>query len=355
MPECRTFANYFFSMKEILSSDKETCAEVVRLIEASEHPLIISHKNPDGDAIGSSMGLKFFLKKLGKKPNIIVPDSFPDFLDFLPGSENIKFFDRHRETSLRILEEADLIFFLDFNSLKRIDELGVLAGNKNVPKIMVDHHPFPEPIADYKYHRTNVSSTSELIYEFCRLLFPTVSVQSKMATCLYAGLSTDTGTFRHNIHENTHQTAGALFKAGADHAAVIQHIFDSNSVDRMRLMGFCLFEKLVILREFETAYIALSKEEMAAFHHRKGDTEGFVNQALSIDGVKMAVLFTEQNDVLTKLSLRSKGDFAINDFAHKYFNGGGHKNAAGGIFEGTLDQTILYFQEVLPDVQAINA
>lgn len=342
-------------MKEILPSDKETCSEVVRLIEASEHPLIISHKNPDGDAIGSSLGLKFFLKKLGKKPNIIVPDSFPGFLDFLPGAANIKLFDRQRESSLRIIEEADLIFFLDFNSLKRIDELGMLTGNRPVPKIMVDHHPFPDDIYDYKYHRTNVSSTSELIYEFCRLLYPHVTVQAKMATCLYAGLSTDTGTFRHNIHPYTHQTAGALFQAGADHASVIQHIFDSNSVDRMRLMGFCLFEKMVLLREFETAYIALSREEMAAFHHRKGDTEGFVNQALSIEGVKMAVLFTEQGDTLTKLSLRSKGDFAINEFAHKYFNGGGHKNAAGGTFEGPLDKAILYFEEVLPEVQAINA
>lgn len=341
-------------MKDLIPSDKVACSEVVRLIEASEHPLIISHKNPDGDAVGSSLGLKFFLKKLGKKPNIIVPDSFPDFLKFLPGSENIKLFDRQRETSVRIIQEADLIFFLDFNSLKRIDELGVLAGDKKVPKIMVDHHPFPDQIADYKYHRTNVSSTSEMIYEFCRLLYPHVSVQAKMATCLYAGLSTDTGTFRHNIHENTHQTAGELFKAGADHASVIQHIFDSNSLDRMRLMGFCLFEKLTIVPQFETAYIALSKEEMAAFHHRKGDTEGFVNQALSIDGVKMAVLFTEQTDALTKLSLRSKGDFAINDFANQYFNGGGHKNAAGGTYEGSLTHTIQYFLEKLPEVQRMN-
>lgn len=341
-------------MKDLKPSDKEACSEVVRLIEASEHPLIISHKNPDGDAVGSSLGLKFFLKKLGKKPNIIVPDSFPDFLKFLPGSENIKLFDRQRETCVRIIQEADLVFFLDFNSLKRIDELGVLAGDKKVPKIMVDHHPFPDDIADYKYHRTNVSSTSELIYEFCRLLYPHVSVQAKMATCLYAGLSTDTGTFRHNIHENTHQTAGELFKAGADHASVIQHIFDSNSLDRMRLMGFCLFEKLTIVPQHETAYIALSKEEMAAFHHRKGDTEGFVNQALSIDGVKMAVLFTEQADTLTKLSLRSKGDFAINDFANQFFNGGGHKNAAGGTYEGSLTNTIQYFLEKLPEVQRMN-
>lgn len=342
-------------MKEILPSDQAVCSEVVRLIEACEHPLIISHKNPDGDAIGSSLGLKFFLKKLGKKPNIIVPDSFPDFLDFLPGAKNIKLFDRQRETSLRILEEADLIFFLDFNSLKRIDELGVLAGNKQVPKIMVDHHPFPDSIYDYKYHRVNVSSTSELIYEFCRLLFPTVPLKADAATCLYAGLSTDTGTFRHNIHEYTHQTAGALFQAGADHASVIQHIFDSNSVHRMRLMGFCLFEKLVILPEYETAYIALSREEMNAFHHRKGDTEGFVNQALSVEGVKMAVLFTEQGENLTKLSLRSKGDFAINGFAQQFFNGGGHKNAAGGTFEGPLDKAILYFEEVLPQVQSVHS
>lgn len=341
-------------MKEISLTDKAVQEEVVHMIEAAQHPLIISHKNPDGDAIGSSLGLKFFLKKLGKQPNIIVPDSFPDFLNFLPGSSNIKFFDRQRETCIRIIEECDLIFFLDFNSLKRIDELGKLAGDKQVPKIMVDHHPFPEEIFQYKYHRTNVSSTSELIYEFCRLLYPKVSVQSKMATCLYAGLSTDTGTFRHNIHENTHQTAGALFKAGADHAAVIQNIFDSNSLDRMRLMGFCLYDKLTIVPEAEAAFIALSKEEMTSFHHKKGDTEGFVNQALSIKGVKMAVLFTEQSDSLTKLSFRSKGDYAINDFANKFFNGGGHKNAAGGTYDGHLSKAVEYFLDVLPQVKVLN-
>ena len=341
-------------MKDISLTDKDIQSEVIRTIAASEHPLIISHKNPDGDAIGSSLGLKFFLKKLGKQPNIIVPDSFPDFLGFLPGASNIKFYDRQRETCIKIIEEADLIFFLDFNSLKRIDELGKLTGEKRVPKIMIDHHPFPEEIFDYKYHRTNVSSTSELVYEFCRLLYPDVSIQAKMATCLYAGLSTDTGTFRHNIHENTHQTAGALFKAGADHAAVIQNIFDSNSLDRMRLMGFCLFEKLTIVPEAEAAYIALSKEEMNAFHHKKGDTEGFVNQALSIKGIRMAVLFTEQSDSLTKLSFRSKGDYAINDFANQYFNGGGHKNAAGGTFEGTLPKAVEYFLERLPQVKVMN-
>jgi phosphoesterase RecJ-like protein len=270
----------------------------------------------------------------------------------LPGAKNIKFFDKHHKTCLRILEETDLIFFLDFNTLKRIDELGVIAEKLNVPKILIDHHPHPDSIFDFAYHRTEVSSTSELIFEFCSILYPEKKIKSKGATCLYAGLTTDTGTFRHNIHANTHFTAGELFRAGADHQAVINHIFDSNTLNRMRLMGFSLFEKLTIIHELETAYIALSRKEMAEFRHKKGDTEGFVNQALSIEGVKMAVLFTEQNDNLTKLSFRSKGDFAVNGFAAKYFNGGGHKNAAGGTYEGTVEKAVEYFLSHLPKLHA---
>jgi phosphoesterase RecJ-like protein len=338
-----------------ISADKpEVTAQIKRLISQSAHPLIISHKNPDGDAIGSSLGLKFFLKHLGKKPSIIVPDSFPDFLKFLPGAKNIKFFDKHHKTCMRILEETDLIFFLDFNTLKRIDELGAVAEKIRVPKILVDHHPHPDTSFDFAYHRTEVSSTSELIYEFCHLLYPEITVKSKEATCLYAGLATDTGTFRHNIHAGTHFTAGELFRAGADHQTVINHIFDSNTFNRMRLMGFSLFEKLTIIRELETAYIALSKKEMNEFHHKKGDTEGFVNQALSIEGVKMAVLFTEQNEHLTKLSFRSKGSFSVNEFANRFFNGGGHKNAAGGTFTGNVEKAVEYFLTHLPQLHSTD-
>ncbi len=337
-------------MKNISAKDGQVHEQVRKIIAESKHPLIISHKNPDGDAIGSSLGLKFFLKRLGKQPDIIVPDSFPDFLSFLPGAKNIKFFDKHYKTCMRILEETDLIFFLDFNTLKRIDELGVIAEKLNVPKILIDHHPHPDSIFDYAYHRTDVSSTSELIFEFCSILYPEKKIKSKGATCLYAGLTTDTGTFRHNIHPGTHFTAGELFRAGADHQSVINHIFDSNSLNRMRLMGFSLFEKLTIIQELETAYIALSKKEMTEFRHKKGDTEGFVNQALSIEGVKMAVLFTEQHDKLTKLSFRSKGDFAVNGFAAKFFHGGGHKNAAGGTYEGTVEKAVEYFLSHLPQL-----
>lgn len=342
-------------MREISVTDPASLQTIRQLIENSQHPLIISHKNPDGDAIGSSLGLKFFLKKLGKMPNIIVPDTFPDFLSFLPGADTIKFFDRQRETCLKILAETDLIFFLDFNTLKRIDELGELAGNVSVPKVLIDHHPFPDEVFDYSYHRTNVSSTSELIFEFCRILYPEIHIGKHVATSLYAGLSTDTGTFRHNIHEGTFFVAGELFKAGADHAAVIQHIFDSNSLNRMKLLGYSLNDKLTMLPEYGTAYICLSREELTRFSHKKGDTEGFVNQALSIEGVKMAVLLTEQSENLTKFSFRSKGNFAINTFASTYFNGGGHKNAAGGVFEGTVDKAEAYLLTHLPEVEKLNA
>jgi phosphoesterase RecJ-like protein len=288
-------------------------------------------------------------------PNIIVPDSFPGFLSFLPGAGTIKFFDRQRKSCLKILEKTDLIFCLDFNTMKRIDELGEWASNVAVPKVLIDHHPFPDEVFDYSYHRTDVSSTSELIFEFCRILYPGIHIGKHLATSLYAGLLTDTGTFRHNIHESTFFVAGELFKAGADHAAVIHHIFNSNSLNRMKLLGYSLNDKLTILPEYGTAYICLSLEELARFNHKKGDTEGFANQALSIEGVKMAVLLTEQSENLTKLSFRSKGNFAINKFASTYFKGGGHKNAAGGVFEGTVDKAEAYLLTHLPEVERLNA
>jgi phosphoesterase RecJ-like protein len=335
--------------------DKLTADSLRKLIEKSSDILIIAHKNPDGDAMGSSLGLQNFLKSRFIHSVVMVPDSPPGFLRFLYGAKNVMYYDLMKDVSKKKVEKADLIFCLDFNSLKRIDELGAEVAKSRAPIVMIDHHPFPDDFAKYSYHRTNVSSTSELVFEFCRLLFPGSAFNGETATCLYTGIVTDTGSFRHNVHDHTHEAAGELIRSGADMPLVNKYIFDSNSLNRTRMLGFALSEKLTWLPEYHTAYIALSAEEMKRFDHKKGDTEGFVNQVLSVDGVGMAVLFTEQNEKLTKLSFRSSGDFAVNGIASEYFKGGGHKNAAGGTFEGPVDAAVQKLLSVLPQVAPKSA
>jgi len=333
---------------------QEQFSKLQEIAKGAKNIAIISHKNPDGDAIGSSLGLRAFLFRQQLQARVIVPDSFPGFLRFLPESKSVWFFDKMKDSATQYLKGADLIFILDFNTLKRIEELGALIENNPCPKVLIDHHPDPEVKAQFTYHRVNVSSTSELVYEFVQKLFPGSHIGAKAATCLYAGLVTDTGSFKHNLHERTHITAGKLLQAGADHEAVMLEIFDSNSFNRTRLLGYSLYEKLQFDPANGLAYIALSQEELKRFEYKKGDTEGFVNLALGIDGVKMAVLLTELNDGLTKLSFRSHGSFEVNGFAAKFFSGGGHKNAAGGAFEGTVEQAVEKLKASIPELIKMN-
>lgn len=324
------------------------------IINNAQNIVIVSHKNPDGDAIGSSLGLRSILFKNQKQAKVIVPDSFPGFLRFLPDSKSIWFFDKMKEQCTQALESADLIFILDFNTLKRIDEIGNIIAKNPCPIVLIDHHPEPDIKTPYTYHRINVSSTSELVYEFAQKLYPKINIGAKAATCLYAGLVTDTGSFRHNLHEKTHLTAGKLLQAGADHQQIMLEIFDSNSLNRTKLLGYSLSEKLQVDFSTGVAYIALSQEELKRFEYKKGDTEGFVNIALGIEGVNAAVLLTELNEELTKFSFRSHGDFVVNSFAHEYFNGGGHKNAAGGAFHGNITAATEYLLKNIPQLIKMN-
>jgi phosphoesterase RecJ-like protein len=317
------------------------------LVSKAKKIVIISHKNPDGDAAGSSLGLCNFLKFKLIRSTVILPDTYPGFLRFLPGTKEVIYYDLQKDRAAKELRDADLIFCLDFNSLKRADEMGEIVAKSKAVKIMIDHHPDPDDFSDFRHHRVNVSSTSELVYEFCMQVFPEVQMNVEAATCLYAGILTDTGSFKFNVHPNTHAVAGELIKAGAEYLTINRQIYDSNSLNRTRLLGFVLKDKLTVLPEIGVAYIPLSQEEMKLYDHKKGDTEGFVNYALGVAGVKMAVIFTEQNENLTKLSFRSFGDFAVNGYAGKYFSGGGHLNAAGGVFYGNLEAALAKFGELL--------
>ncbi len=333
---------------------REYFSSLQDIISKATNIVILSHKNPDGDAIGSSLGLRNILYKQQKQAKVIVPDSFPKFLRFLPDSKSIWFFDKMQEQCSKAIQEADLIFILDFNTLKRIDEIGELVNANPCPIVLIDHHPNPDIDTPYIYHRIEVSSTSELIFEFAQKMFPDAKLSSKAATCLYAGLVTDTGSFRHNLHVKTHITASKLLQAGADHQSVMQEIFDSNSLNRTKLLGYALSEKLQIDPNHGIAYIALSQEELKRFDYKKGDTEGFVNIALGIEGVNAAVLLTENSEDLTKLSFRSHGDFAVNAFAQSFFGGGGHKNAAGGAFHGNVDKAVEDLLSKIPELIKMN-
>lgn len=312
--------------------------------------LIIPHFKPDADALGSALGLAGYLKKKSHSVTVLSPSDYPDFLSWMPGNSDVQIFNKERikDFEARTLE-SDLIFCLDFSSLKRINELGELVEKSPAKKVLIDHHLDPEHFADFEQWDTAAASTSELVYALIHDLGDERYLDKDIANCLYAGLMTDTGGFRHsNTTQKQFETAAALAGHGADPTMVSKLIYDTNTLERMRLMGFVLYEKLNVLPEYRTAYIALRAEDLKRFSSQTGDTEGLVNFGLSVKGVRLAVLISERKDNI-KLSFRSLGNFSVNDFARKHFDGGGHKNAAGGQTTITFDETLKKFLGLLPD------
>lgn len=311
--------------------------------------LIIPHFKPDADALGSSLGLAGYLKKKGHLVQVISPSDYPDFLTWMPGNGDVLIFNKDKIKDFEKLTiDSELIFCLDFSSLKRINELGDLVEKSPARKVLIDHHLEPEAFADFSQWDDTAASTAELVYALIHELNDEQHVDRDIANCLYAGLMTDTGGFRHsNTSKKVFETAAALVTHGADPARVSKLIYDTNTLERMRLMGFVLYEKLQVIPEYRTAYIALRMEDLKKFSSQTGDTEGLVNFGLSVKGVRLAVLISERKENI-KLSFRSLGNFSVNDFARKHFEGGGHKNAAGGQTTMSLDQTLKKFLDLLP-------
>lgn len=318
-------------------------------LTARRRVLVVPHHKPDADALGSSLGLAGYLKKRGHSVTVISPSDYPDFLSWMPGNSEVVIFNKERIKDFeRITRESDLIFCLDFSSLKRINELGELLEKSSARKVLIDHHLEPEDFADFVQWDTNAASTAELAFELIRELGDDRYIDADIANCLYAGVMTDTGGFRHsNTTKKVFETAAALVGHGADPAMVGKLIYDTNTIERMRLMGFVLFEKLNVLPEYRTAYIALRTEDLKRFSSQTGDTEGLVNFGLSVKGVRLAVLISERKENI-KLSFRSLGNFSVNDLARKHFDGGGHKNAAGGQTNLSFDETLKKFLDLLP-------
>ncbi len=330
--------------------NKDTTEAVQKLLASPQKVVIVGHKNPDGDAVGSCLGLSFFLKSLGHNATVVMPNDFPDFLKWLPGCEEIIIYEKEVQNTNEIFENAGLIFTLDFNSLDRVGgELQVVLEKTTAKFVMIDHHQQPADYAVATYSDVKMSSTSEMVYHFMDALGQADKISKEIAINLYTGIMTDTGSFRFSsTSPTTHRVAAKLIEAGAESAIINQNVYDTNSPERMKLLGVAL-NNLVILPEMHTAYITLTQKELDDHNFKKGDTEGFVNYALSVKGVIFAVIFIEnKQENLVKISFRSKGNFSVNDFARNYYSGGGHINAAGGKSSQDLNKTISEFISILP-------
>tara|TARA_B100000242_G_scaffold293953_1_gene273869 strand:- start:1408 stop:2400 length:993 start_codon:yes stop_codon:yes gene_type:complete len=315
--------------------------ELKNLLSAKQNVVITTHVNPDGDAIGSSVALLNFLIKMGHDVSVIVPNDYPDFLKWMKNDELIINYSNSKNESQEKIKNASLIFCLDFNNLNRINELGDYISDSKAKKVLIDHHLDPIDFYDFKIHDIKASATAELVYNFL-IELDSNAVDKDISEALYTGILTDTGSFKFSMSPKVHKIVSDLMIRGVDIGFINNKIYDSNSLDKLKLIGYALSEKLEVISNGNAAYIVLSRKDLKDHNFKKGDTEGLVNYALSISNVNMAVLIIETKERI-KFSFRSIGQFSVNEFAKKYFNGGGHKNAAGGSLEDKLSVALEKF------------
>lgn len=332
------------------------------LIEAARRIVIFTHLAPDGDAMGSSLAMYHWLRNQSKEVRVVVPNAFPNFLAWIPSAEHILVYETHTAEAEAYIAEADLCLCLDFNDPKRIGPLGELVLQKSCPKILIDHHLYPADFATVVFSQPEAPATCALVYQFIeqtaqqKKLDLSKVLTTEIATCIYTGLMTDTGNFAFNSNDPTmYETIAALIRAGINKDAIYNAVFNQYSEDRMRLMGYCLHQKMRIFPEYHAALIALSEKELKSFRFKPGDAEGIVNLPLQITDVYYSVLMRVEKKQVNgkwqskiKLSLRSQGDRPVNILASEVFNGGGHKNASGGDFYGSLTKAIEAFEKAIP-------
>lgn len=323
--------------------------EIAKLFSISENILLICHINPDGDAIGSQLAIYHYLLSKGKRVSMMAPNNIQEFLKWMDGSELIDIYVNARRRCRKKINDADLIIMLDFNQKSRLGEAENYVVNSTAGKIIIDHHLNPDNFADLIITDATKCSTCELVHELITTIEGGSFSSKAYAEAIYTGIITDTGNFEHGTYTGrTLRIVADFIDDGIEKTKILNLIYNNFSAERMRLLGFSLNERMVIIPEHKTAYIWLSKDDLDRHKHIKGDTEGFVNVPLSIKGIEFSVLFIEKDDFV-KMSFRSKGDFPSNEFASKYFYGGGHLNASGGEFPATLEKTIAYFLEVLKE------
>jgi phosphoesterase RecJ-like protein len=303
---------------------------------------------PDGDAVGSSLALYHYLMSFDKKSiKAVVPNNFPAFLKWMPGAGDIVVYEQYPDFATRLIGEADILFCLDFNAVKRVGKLASAVIASDARKVMIDHHPDPEDFCRAVFSYPEMSSTSELIFRVICALGDLDLIEKDAAECIYTGMMTDTGSFGYNSNNaEIYIIISELIKKGIDKDEIYRKVNQVYSESRLRLMGYVLYEKMKTYPDKKTAVFTLTREELNRFGYKSGDTEGFVNLPLSIGGISFSAFFREETNMI-KLSLRSAGDFPCNTFAAAYFNGGGHRNASGGEFYGTLEDAVRIFEEGL--------
>ena len=321
--------------------------QLKELLSSSVKAVVIPHINPDGDALGSCLGFAQYLKLKGHQATVIAPNAFPTFYDWMPEVSDIILHSVSPEKAKVALENVDVIFYLDYNDLKRIGDLRSLVENHEAKFVMIDHHRQPTDFADIMFSDPEKSSTSEMVFDVISGLGDVDVINKAIGECLYTGIITDTGSFRFgSTKKGTHLAAAHLLDAGVEPDYVYTKVYDNNTLNRIHLMGYTLVEKLKSVDDLAASYISLNEEEQTRFDFQKGDSEGLVNYGLSIKGMKAAGFFRE-SDGFVKVSLRSKGDFDVNVIAREHFNGGGHRNAAGGRLDISLLEAVELFKTVM--------
>ncbi|MFA8437219.1 MAG: bifunctional oligoribonuclease/PAP phosphatase NrnA [Marinifilaceae bacterium] len=331
----------------------EQIEEFKEMLKEVRQIAIVPHSGPDGDAIGSSLALYQYFKKKGIAARIISPNEYPVFLRWLPQNAEVAVYTEQADECLKWLENSNMILMVDHNSYRRSGDLEEILEKHPGKKVMIDHHPDPESILDLMFSEVAVSSTCELVYEFIAALGDGELIDAGIAECLYTGIMTDTGSLSYNSSDpRTYYIVADLLSQGIDKAKIHSNVYDNYSADRMKLLGYCLNDKMEVLEEYRTAIITLTQEELKKFNFKDGDTEGFVNYPLSIKGVVVSLIFIEKNGMV-KISFRSKGDVPVNMIAREHFNGGGHINAAGGRTDLSMQKAVALFKEVLPEYKNI--
>lgn len=318
------------------------------LLTTKKNIAIIPHRNPDGDAMGASLALYHFLKKNNHNVSVIAPNEFPNFLHWLPSANEVLIYEKNRDNVINFLKDIELIFTLDFNALHRTGEFEKVLKNLSATFIMIDHHELPDHYAKITFSDTSYGSTCEMVYDCIEKMGQKNSIDKNIATCLYTGITTDSGSFRFpKTTSKTHRIVAELIDKGVENTKVHQSLFDANSFDGLQLLGKAL-QNMTVIKNKKTAYTFLSQKDLDHFNYKKGDTEGIVNYGLSISGIMIAAIFIENKEEgIIKISLRSKGDYDVNTLARNHFNGGGHIHAAGGRSELSLEETIKLFEKII--------
>ncbi len=324
--------------------------DLKKILSTPKKVVIVPHKNPDGDAMGSTLGLYHYLEKLGHSATVIAPNDYPEFLKWIPGTESVVIHEKELAVADALISDADLIFTLDFNALHRCGAMGIPIENSKAIKVMIDHHQQPDAYAAFMYSDVSMCSTCQMVYHFIEKMGDLDLIDTAIGEALYTGIMTDTASFRFPLTTSTtHRVIAHLIDVGVEKSKIHNSVYDTNSFGRLQLLG-CALNNLRFLENFKTAYISLSNKELDAHGFEKGDTEGLVNYGLSLKGAKFAVIFIEhKEESIIKISFRSKGSFDVNAFARTHFHGGGHKNASGGRSNLNLEDTIANFISILED------